>query len=979
MTEEVTQQTASNGHTTVSGAVYEPTAPGIWTVVKRDHSTVAFDKERIFKAIEKAFAATRKEGVEDPLTQATIDRVTTKVKDNLVSRYPQGGYIHIEEIQDTVIARLMEEQHYTIARNYGDYREQRKQERESRELLTSDEGPTVNLVDESGALLILNWRELRINIAEACRDVLDVDEVRLLEQIKLSIHDGMNVSEYKRNIVNTATDMIKVEPNYDTVAARLLLIQIREQACATLDVTVAGRSFQPQDHADLEDGYQALLKTSLQYGIDNGLLTPDLVAEFDLDKLGQALVASRDLKFDFLGLQILFDRYLLQYDDVRFELPQVFWMRVAMFLAMQEEHKEDRAIEFYEVLSTFRFVSSTPTLFNSGTLNPQLSSCYISTVEDDLGSIYGDQIFQNAMLQKWAGGMGNDWTPVRALGSPIKGTNGKSEGVVPFLKVVDATAKAVNQGGKRAGAVCSYLETWHLDIEEFLDLRKNTGDHDRRTPSMNTANWIPDLFMKRVARDGDWTLFSPSDTSVLHDLFGQEFEQKYVEFEQLADRGEIKLFKRIKAKDLWRSMLRSLSETGHPWITFKDTCNIRSPQQHIGRVHSSNLCTEITLNTSKDEIAVCNLGSINLKAHIDTSGVFDQALLQESVRTGIRMLDNVIDINYYAVDKAANSNTRHRPIGLGIMGFQDVLFKRRIPYRSSEAIQFADESMEWVSYYAIEASSDLAVERGSYPTYEGSLWSQGVLPIDSLELLESERGEEFTYLNDERRMDWDTLRSKVVQQGMRNSNTMAIAPTATIANIVGSVASIEPFFMNTYVKQNMSGDFQVVNPYLTADLKDRGLWSDDLFDLILSHDGDLSDIEGMPDDLKELYQSAFEVGNETLILCGSRRQKWIDQAQSLNLYVNPARGVKGKEVMSWYENAWRVGLKTTYYLHSRTATSVEKTSSLDERLRFVVGDTEDKPIVPEVAIDHLPTEDEEDDIEMNFCKIDDPTCESCAG
>lgn len=949
--------------------------------MKRDHRTVEFDSQRIFNAIQAAFKAVRGEqAVQDHVCQELIQRVTTKVKERLFARYPQGGYIHIEEIQDNVIARIMDEQLYTIAQTYSDYRLKRQNLREQEEVLSSDEGPRVFLVNDKGEGEKLSWRKLRDALAEACKNVHDVNEVDLLERIRLTIHDGMNKHEYQRNIVNTATDLIKVEPNYDTVSARLLLIQIRDEACKALAVDIGGRTLEPRNHEDLEDGYQLLLPATLRYGVEHGLLTSEMIEKFDLGKLGQALVANRDLQFDFLGLQILFDRYLLQQDGVRFELPQIFWMRVAMFLAIDEDNREDRAIEFYQVLSTFRFISSTPTLFNAGTNNPQLSSCYISTVDDDLESIYGDQIFQNAMLQKWAGGMGNDWTPIRALGSPIHGTNGKSEGVVPFLKVVDATAKAVNQGGKRAGAVCSYLETWHLDIEEFLDLRKNTGDHDRRTPSMNTANWIPDLFMKRVVQDEDWTLFSPSDTAILHDLYGQEFEDEYIKFEKMADKGELTLFKRLKAKDLWRTMLRALSETGHPWITFKDTCNIRSPQQHVGRVHSSNLCTEITLNTSHDEIAVCNLGSINLKAHVDEQGVFDQELLKESVSIGIRMLDNVIDINYYAIDKAANSNRRHRPIGLGVMGFQDVLFKKRIPYQSSEAIQFADQSMEWISYYAIEASSDLAKERGTYESYEGSLWSRGVLPIDSLRNLESVRGPEYTHLNLDTTMDWGSLRTKVQSQGMRNSNTMAIAPTATIANIVGSVASIEPFFMNTYVKQNMSGDFQVVNPYLTADLKERGLWSAELFDVILSHDGNLSNIEEIPNELKQLYRSAFEVGNEAIILCGSRRQKWIDQAQSLNLYVNPARGVKGAEVMSWYENAWRLGLKTTYYLHSRTATSVEKTSTVDKRLQFVASDPDAPQSEESVTFDqHMPDSDDLDQEEMNFCAIDDPTCESCAG
>lgn len=950
--------------------------PGVWNVIRRNHQTIPFARGRIVTAIQKAFVATFGESAANtPAKQATIELVTNRVHESFINRYPQGGHIHIEEIQDSVISRLAAAGEIEVAQTYANYRLQRQEEREHQQLLQPNAGPLVHVVTNDGRASPIDWSLLNRQVTEACEGVLDINEQLLVENITRNIRDGMLAHELKQAMVDTATDMIKVDPNYDTVAARFLLIQLREECLGLLNIPIAGRNFIPENHADLEDAYGLVLKHTLEFGVDKELIDPRLL-EFDLAKLGAAIAVDRDLMFDFHGLQVIYDRYVQQFDDVRFEMPQVFWMRVAMFLAINEKDREDRAIEFYDALSSFRFISSTPTLFNAGTCHPQLSSCYISTVEDDLESIFGAQIYGNAMLQKWAGGMGNDWTPVRAMGSEIKGTNGKSDGVVPFIKVVDATAKAVNQGGKRAGAVCSYLETWHLDIEEFLDLRKNTGDPMRRTPNMNTANWIPDLFMKRVEQGEHWTLFSPSDVPDLHDLYGRAFQERYEQYERDADAGAIKLFKRIDANDLWKSMLRALAETGHPWITFKDPCNIRSPQRHVGRVHSSNLCTEITLNTSEDEIAVCNLGSVNLVKHVDDLGEIDNDALRETVRTGIRMLDNVIDINFYAVDKAANSNARHRPIGLGLMGFQDVLYRRRSPYDSDETIEFADLSMERVSYYAIEASADLAAERGSYPTYDGSLWQQGELPIDSLKLLEEERGAEYALLDHSQTMPWDELRVKVTTQGMRNSNVMAIAPTATIANIVGSVASIEPFFMNTFVKQNMSGDFQVVNPYLTADLKRRGLWSADLYEQIMALDGDLNAIDAIPQELRDLYKSAFEVGNPALIECAARRQKWIDQSQSLNLYVDPSRGVSPREVKLWYQNAWRLGLKTTYYLHSRSATSVEKTSSIDDRLRFVNADTAVDP--GPVAVSS-PTAEVDDEEGYQFCDVDDPTCESCAG
>ncbi|MBU2040313.1 MAG: ribonucleoside-diphosphate reductase subunit alpha, partial [Gammaproteobacteria bacterium] len=605
-------------------------------------------------------------------------------------------------------------------------------------------------------------------------------------------------------------------------------------------------------------------------------------------------------------------------------------------------------------ISSFDYMVSTPQLFNSGTLRPQLSSCFLTTVPDDLHGIYS-AIKDNAMLSKWAGGLGNDWTPVRALGAGIKGTNGKSQGIVPFLKVVNDTAVAVNQGGKRKGAVCAYLETWHLDIEEFLELRKNTGDDRRRTHDMNTANWIPDLFMKRVFEDGDWTLFSPNNVPELHDLHGEAFERAYEEYERKAAAGQIEIYKTVRAKDLWRKMLSMLFETGHPWITFKDACNVRSPQQHVGTIHSSNLCTEITLNTSPDEIAVCNLGSVNMVNHVTEEGL-DTAKLERTIKTAVRMLDNVIDINYYSVPQAENSNLKHRPVGMGIMGFQDALYVQRIPYGSAEALKFADESMEVISYHAIQASTDLAEERGAYSSYKGSLWDQGILPIDSLKLLQEVRGEKYLEVDMSQTLDWETLRQRIAQVGMRNSNVLAIAPTATIANISGVSQSIEPTYQNLYVKSNLSGEFTVVNPYLVRDLKALDLWDNVMVNDLKYYDGSLQQIDRIPQHIKDLYATAFEIEPRWLVDAASRRQKWIDQAQSLNLYIS---GANGKKLDITYRMAWLRGLKTTYYLRSLAATSTEKSTVSGSKLNAVASSTPMPADVPKA------------------CSIDDPDCEAC--
>ncbi|WP_052168960.1 ribonucleoside-diphosphate reductase subunit alpha, partial [Actinoalloteichus spitiensis] len=774
--------------------------------------------------------------------------------------------------------------------------------------------------DPQGQVVPLDVDRLRLVVSEACAGLDGVSERVVVEETVRNLYPGISAAEFETAQIMAARTLVENEPQYSLVSARLLLDKLRREALEFL--------FGPGQQAsqsEMAERYAETFAAFVHRGIEHELLAPEL-AEFDLDRLGRALRPERDLDFQFLGLQTLYDRYLQHHRGVRFELPQAFFMRVAMGLALREDDREGKAIQFYELLSSFDFMCSTPTLFNSGTTRPQLSSCFLTTVADDLSGIFHG-IRNNALLSKYAGGLGNDWTPVRGMGAHIKGTNGQSQGVVPFLKIANDTAVAVNQGGKRKGAVCAYLETWHIDIEEFLDLRKNTGDDRRRTHDMNTANWVPDLFMRRVAADEQWTLFSPDEVADLHELSGPAFEERYLAYEAAADNGEIQVYRRIRAVDLWRRMLTMLFETGHPWITFKDPCNLRSPQQHVGVVHSSNLCTEITLNTSAEEVAVCNLGSVNLANHIrpDGDGVprVDQARLERTVRTAVRMLDNVIDVNFYTIPEARTSNLRHRPVGLGLMGFQDALFTLRLPMSSQAAVEFADETMEAISYYAISASSDLAEERGSYESFEGSLWSRGILPIDSLELVAQARGGENFEVDRTTRLDWDTLRERVRTKGMRNSNVMAIAPTATISNICGVGQSIEPLYRNLFVKSNMSGDFTVVNPHLVHDLKERGLWDEDMISDLKRYDGSLGQIDRVPADLKALYATAFEVDPSWLVLAASRRQKWIDQAQSLNLYLDAP---SGRKLDALYRLAWRSGLKTTYYLRSRAATAVEKST-----------------------------------------------------
>ncbi|WYX23816.1 ribonucleoside-diphosphate reductase subunit alpha [Achromobacter xylosoxidans] len=901
-----------------------------YNIIRRNGSVVGFEPGKIAIAMTKAFLAVNGgQGAASARVRELVEQLTTQAVNALVRNRPGGGTFHIEDIQDQVELALMRSGQHDVARAYVLYREKRTQERaaaaaaEGQQKVDAVPQENVLHVTDAGVRRPLDIAELRATIVAAGEGLAEfIDSEAILKETVKNLYDGIPVDEVFKSAILSARALVEKDPAYSQVTARLLLHTIRKEVLGE-EVSQDGMAAR----------YAEYFPTFIARGIEGGLLSPDL-AGYDLTKLGKALNAKRDLQFGYLGLQTLYDRYFLHIRGTRIELPQVFFMRVAMGLALRETDREARAIEFYEILSSFDFMSSTPTLFNSGTLHSQLSSCYLTTVSDDLEGIY-DAIKENALLAKYAGGLGNDWTPVRALRSHIKGTNGESQGVVPFLKVVNDTAVAVNQGGKRKGAVCTYLESWHLDIEEFLELRKNTGDERRRTHDMNTANWIPDLFMKRVMEGGEWTLFSPSDCPDLHDKYGKAFEEAYVGYEARVASGDLKLFKKMPALTLWRKMLSMLFETGHPWITFKDPCNIRSPQQHVGVVHSSNLCTEITLNTNESEIAVCNLGSVNLVAHMKPAagGGFelDHEKIKRTVSIAMRMLDNVIDINYYAVDKARNSNARHRPVGMGIMGFQDCLQMMRVPYASQAAVEFADRSMEAVCYHAYWASSLLAEERGRYQSYEGSLWSRGILPQDTLKMLRDERGGHVE-VDESSTLDWDALRARIKQHGMRNSNCIAIAPTATISNIIGVSACIEPTFQNLYVKSNLSGEFTVVNDYLVRDLKKLGLWDEVMVADLKYFDGSLSRIDRVPSELRELYATAFEVEPSWLVECASRRQKWIDQAQSLNIYM---AGASGKKLDDTYKLAWKRGLKTTYYLRTLGATSAEKSTGRGGELNAV--------------------------------------------
>ncbi len=968
------QPSAATQRPMASAPAAAPSVYQGYQIIRRNGAVVSFEPNKIAVALMKAFLAVHgTQGAASASVRETVDGLTESVVRALLRSRAGGGSFHIEDVQDQVELGLMRGGHHEVARAYVLYRERRTQERAKQgQPATTAAEPVLTVLDR-GQRVPLDFARLQTVIDSACAGLgSEVKPDPIMAETKRNLYDGVPIDEVHKASILAARTLIEKDPGYTRATARLLLHTIRREILGEEAL-----------HSDMHTRYAEYFPGFIKKGVQAELLDEKML-QFDLPRLGAALKADRDLQFDYLGLQTLYDRYFLHIDEQRIELPQAFYMRVAMGLALGEIDREARAIEFYEVLSSFDFMSSTPTLFNAGTRRSQLSSCYLTTVADDLDGIY-EALKENALLSKFAGGLGNDWTNVRALGSHIKGTNGKSQGVVPFLKVVNDTAVAVNQGGKRKGAVCAYLESWHLDLEEFLELRKNTGDDRRRTHDMNTANWIPDLFMKRVMDGTNWTLFSPSTCPDLHDKFGHAFEAAYTAYEDKAARGEIKLFKTMPARDLWRKMLSMLFETGHPWITFKDACNVRSPQQHVGVVHSSNLCTEITLNTSETEIAVCNLGSVNLVHHlaVDANGVkgIDHVKLRETVSTAMRMLDNVIDINYYAVKKARDSNLKHRPVGLGIMGFQDALYELGVPYASDAAVEFADRSMEAVCYQAYWASTDLAAERGRYSSYRGSLWDRGILPIDSLDLLAEQRG---GYVEVDRSvtLDWDALRARIREHGMRNSNCTAIAPTATISNIVGVSASIEPSFGNLSVKSNLSGEFTIVNEYLVRDLKKLGLW-DDVMVMDLKHfDGSLRRIDRVPEDLKALYATAFEIETQWLVEAAARRQKWIDQAQSLNIYM---AGASGKKLDETYKLAWLRGLKTTYYLRTVGATHAEKSTVKAGHMNAVsseggISGSSTKSVTTSsvAAIDASMSLNHVDPAtDMKFCAIDNPDCEAC--
>jgi ribonucleoside-diphosphate reductase alpha chain len=940
-------------------------------VLRRDgKSLVRFNPMKIASAIERAFRASLSiEGQTPDEVIANVNALTDKVVARVVELSASGTQLGIELIQDEVERQMMASGFYQVAKDFIIYRSTRAAQREAEgeieettEVVTEVAPGTIfKAVNKDGKQVDLSEGELRKRIIHACKGLESIaSSEEVLQEAVRNFYEGIKLEEVDQANIMAARAKIEKDPAYSYVAARLLLDVIYRE-------TMGVDAHSPK----LEKAHQQYFKDCLKKGVSVERMDPKLL-EFDLEKLGQALKLDRDQEFQYLGLQTLYDRYLIHHEDVRLETPQIFWMRVAMGLSINEgAQKNERAIEFYDVLSKCLFTSSTPTLFNAGTLHPQLSSCYLTTIADDLQHIF-KCVADDAQLSKWAGGLGNDWTNVRATGSRIKGTNGRSQGVIPFLKVANDTAVAVNQGGKRKGAMCAYLESWHLDIEDFLELRKNTGDERRRTHDMNTANWIPDLFMKRVAANGTWTLFSPSDVPDLHDLYGKKFEERYVEYEQKAERGEMKLHKKIEAVTLWRKMLSMLFETGHPWITFKDPSNLRSPQDHVGVVHSSNLCTEILLNTSPEETAVCNLGSINLVKFVSKDGL-DRAGIAKTVRTAVRMLDNVIDINFYPTAEAKAANLRHRPIGLGLMGFQDALYAQRISYASPDAVKFADESMEAISYYAILASTELAQEKGTYSSYKGSKWDRGLLPIDTLKILEDERGGNLD-VDRSSTLDWKLVRDAVKKNGMRNSNTMAIAPTATISNITGVSQSIEPNYKHLYAKSNLSGEFIVHNTFLVDELKALNLWDDEMIDDLKYFDGSIQEIERIPENLRNIYLTAFEIEPEWLIECGSRRQKWIDMGQSLNLYMAQP---SGKKLNDMYMQAWTKGLKTTYYLRSLGATQIEKSTTDINRRGLQPRWMKNKSASSEVVVERKATAETAAKAELpKVCGLD-GDCESC--
>lgn len=909
------------------------------TIIKRNGKRVPFDKIRVYQAIEKSFLS---EQIVDPVTVATLTDLVVQMIDD---RLGLESTTHVEEVQDLVEETLMTNGYLKIAKKYILYREARKQSRQE-SILSQIRENRLEVAISDSETIIFNPKMIEEKLRRLSTGLPQIDVAGIVESVSHQVYDKIPKSDLDLLILASARERIEVHYAYSALSARIALNDLYSK--------ILNQGFGLDG---LGGAYRSKFIDYIHHGIELEMLTPKL-SEFDCEKLAAALVPERDMLTYFLGVQILIDRYLLR-DRSRsrdvYELPQWFWMRVAMGLALNEPDKTQRAIEFYTVLSKMDVISSTPTLFNSGTLNSQMSSCYLNIADDSLNGIF-KLYSDNANLSKWAGGIGSDWTPVRATGSPIKGTNGTSQGVVPFIKIFNDVALAVNQGGKRKGAMCAYMEVWHLDFEQFLELRKNTGDDRRRTHDINTAAWIPDLFMKRVKNNQQWTFFCPSDVPELHDCYGSDFEARYV----AAEAQNFPQSRTVNAGDLWRKMLTMLYETGHPWITFKDAANVRNPQDHVGVIHCSNLCTEITLNTSKDETAVCNLASINL-ANMIQDGALNTAKIAETVRVAIRMLDNVIDNNFYPIPEAKNANFRHRAIGLGVMGYQDALYQLNIPFDSTENLEFADSSMEVIAYHAILSSSELAKERGTYPTYSGSKWDRGILPHDTIDLLERERGVPIT-VDRQSRLDWTPVRQSIAAYGMRNSNTMAIAPTATIANIAGVFPCIEPAYKNIYMKENLSGNFIVINRYLLDDLVKLGLWNSEMVSRIKRYNGSIATLTEIPEMTRKKYKEVFEIDSQWVIKAAALRSKWIDQSASTNVFIST---VSGKHLSDIYTLAWESGLKTTYYLRTLGASQVSK-STIDSPVEATVPVAQTSPPLRSPV-----------DVQPTLCLIEDGTCESC--
>ncbi len=916
----------------------------ITQVTKRVGTIVPFDRARIERAIQKAFHATHTDASENAVANIT-DTVITELEHRFAESIPG-----VEDIQDVVERAIAEHGFFEVSKAYILYRQEREATRTKRqqELYERAKARQLKVKKRDGSISDFDIHEIEQAVMK-CNGHLNRDAIQeIVEESLANVHDGISTIEINKAVLMAIKSRIERDPAYSLLAARFLFNDLYKDVLG-LD----------ERHPAFGKRYRDSFAAQIKRGVEAGRYDPRLL-KFDLMALAKVLDPNRDHLFHYLGAQTLYDRYFVRtHDQHILETPQYFWMRIAMGLAINETDQTSRATEFYHVMSRLYYVPSTPTLFHAGTHHPQMSSCYLTTVEDDLDHIF-KSVGDNAQLSKWSGGLGNDWTNIRGTGALIKSTNVGSQGVVPFLKIVDSTTAAINRSGKRRGATCVYLETWHYDIESFLELRKNTGDERRRTHDINTANWIPDLFMKRVIDNAEWTLFSPDETPDLHHIYGKKFEERYQEYERLAEQGKIHLFKKIPAVKLWRKMITMLFETGHPWITFKDPSNIRSPQDHVGTVHSSNLCTEITLNTSKDETAVCNLGSVNLPNHV-TNGTINKDRMRETVRTAMRMLDNVIDLNYYPTKEAKQANMRHRPVGLGVMGYQDLLYLMNMTFDGDEAVALSDELMEFISYYAILGSSELAEERGTYHSYSGSKWDRGLFPIDTMKVLEEERGIS-TGLDLAGKLDWDPVRQHVQQHGMRNSNCMAIAPTATIANISGCLPSIEPIYKNLYVKSNVSGEFTVVNHFLVDDLKQLGLWNDTMLEKIKYFDGSIQQITEIPAELKAKYKEVFEIDTYWILMHAARRGKWIDQSQSLNIFTNSD---SGSMISDAYLTGWKLGLKTTYYLRTLGASAIEK-STLDINKKFTGDTSATTASVTKKALAMAPT-----------AVVNDEECEAC--